>query len=536
MPRKLTPRSASNYDNRAHGRRESSAPPDDKTINHNLTRVNVIRPKWGGGPLVFRAFPALDPTKDFPMPLPGRMGIDPREVNEFMVRVPVASYVGLSTQGAEKSTFILYEPWLADEKRANNPYRVFYFACKDAHKSGAFGNGRGWDGRWNPLMVGGKGRGAEISNPSARWYIQGYVLANNEKDYIAERDGVAMGLGEDDDTVLIQLSVSAGDGLLDLLATQRPAEKIPNNVTPESHPWRFLTYGDPTGVPNADGSQLSKGVFMTVFDPKKVKNITTHTTWDGTIKETGQGYESAISRKFVAANGKEVSADMDAAALAKAKDSWQFWFDDPGSGQKGLLKVPSIEEQCLMIAKGFKDVPELLEFAWADHPEFMTNDVVGVLRARRSALAPDGSANNPPPGYSNDNVQTDASMGDANADDFQDDEDELEETEAPAQTAAAPEPDEEEDFDAIDEAEASLDADDDAFGDDPDDFDEENEMESPVPQAEAEAPAEEEDEFDDDDLEEAPAAAAPDAEAQMSAAMTAAKEKSGKRTSKPPKA
>lgn len=542
MPRKLTPRSASNYDNRSHGRRESSTPPDDKTINQTLTRVNVIRPKWAGNPLTFRAFPALDPTKTVPTPLPGRMGIEPREVNEFMVRVPIASYVGLNTQGSEKSTFILYEPWLSDEKRLDNPYRVFYFACKDAHKAGQFGNGRSWDGRWNPLMIGARGRGPEIGNPSARWYVQGYVLANDEKDYVAERD-VPMGLGDDDDTVLIQLSSSAGDGLLDLLSTQRPPAKIPNNVDPDTHPWRFLTYGDPTGVPNEDGTKLSKGVFMTVFNPNRVKTITQHTSWDGTIKESGQGYEAAISRQWTSSNKKVLSADMDDAALAKAKEAWQFWFDDPATGQKGLLRVPSMEEQCLMIAKGYKDIPELLEFAWSDHPEFMTSDVQAVLKARRSALVPDGAGGDGN-GYSNPNVQTDASMG--SADDFQDDADDFDETdeETPKAstnksqsepTAKVDDLDDEEDFDAEEEAEASLEADDDAFGDDPDEFDEENAMESPVPSAGSNA--EEADEFDeDDDLDEAPAVAAADSEAEMSAAMAAAKAKSGKRKSKPPKA
>ena len=66
----------------------------------------------------------------------------------------------------------------------------------------------------------------------------------------------------------------------------------------------------------------------------------------------------------------------------------QFWFDDPGSEEKGLLRIAPHEQQALWIARAFKGLPRLITFAWGENPEFMTEEVKAVLAARVQATVP----------------------------------------------------------------------------------------------------------------------------------------------------
>lgn len=53
------PRKQADYNNKAHGGYDNSGPPDDHVINTNLCRVNIQRPQWTKGPMIFRPMPHL---------------------------------------------------------------------------------------------------------------------------------------------------------------------------------------------------------------------------------------------------------------------------------------------------------------------------------------------------------------------------------------------------------------------------------------------------------------------------------------------
>ena len=57
--RGLKPRGQGQYDNKTHGKGDSSMPPDDRTIKTNLCRVTMMRPKFNDGPMIFRPWPAI---------------------------------------------------------------------------------------------------------------------------------------------------------------------------------------------------------------------------------------------------------------------------------------------------------------------------------------------------------------------------------------------------------------------------------------------------------------------------------------------
>ena len=557
--RRLQPRGQSKYNNAVHGRRESSAPPDDRTINNALARVNLVRCKYNDGPMVIRPWPALDPVDPNNNLLPGRWGINPTEINPWIVRVPVAKYVGLNDDKCERCTFILYEPWRHEECKGNNPYRVLFFAAKQAFDAGEFGTGQSWDPKWNKIMSGGRGRGAELPGPSAMWFMQGFLLANGDKDYVADR-GLPMGMDEKDDLVIAQLSSSAGDALVDLLGTPRAEGNIPEGANEETHPHEFMRFGDPTGHYIPTTKEVKGGIIATIFNPKKTKIEGKNSSWNGEIKDA-QGYEAAVNKSWTSENREKYINDLDADQVAKVFENWQFWFADEATKQQGILNVPSPEEQCVMLAKAFQSVPELIEYAWSDHEdEFMTEEVRGILRKRRSAVVPgddvaeddfDGGPSGRPGKRKTDTiVNTNKRVDDDDDDDefeeedeetpeVEDEGDDFEEEDEDAESEVDDEEVEVDDDDEDDEDDEDDDDDDESLDEDDDPFNEEAEIESEVPDEEEEDDDEEDDdEEDDDEFEEAEAdedETVSLAEDQMSDAMKAAKENAQNRVTQPPK-
>jgi hypothetical protein len=378
--RSLKARSRSVYDNEVHGRGDSRIPRDDLTINERLCAVTMIRPNFDKGPLYFRPWPALsyeDPQNTLS---PGRIGLAPRAQSHWIVRMPAAKYVGLNDPSCDRSTFLLYRPGDKEAKN-NNPFRILSYGAKDAHDAGKFGSGRAWNSEWNRLLQGSKGKGAELGRPTALWFVQGAVYANGDKDYLESRSE-PYGSGPKDDLVVLQLPTSAGGALMDLLDIEK--KKTPAGA--EENPSLAFYYGDAVGRFDPEKFTCGPGLVIVVFNPKKTR-ITEDSSFDGKLKDV-QGYEVAIQPDYVDSNDDIYNPELSGQALQTVFDHWQFWEDDPDSGEQGLLRFPCIEEQCLLIAKGFRPVSQLLHFAWADHPEFFTDEVNSVIRARRAVVMP----------------------------------------------------------------------------------------------------------------------------------------------------
>ena len=162
-------RKEDDYSNEQYGKDDSLIPRDDRCVNDKLCRVNVVRPRFKEGPLVFRPWPALDANDPEHKLKPGRISANERGQSRWLVRVPIANYVGLDEEGCEQSTFVLYRP--GDKKaKAKELYQEFFRACYNAHDAGNFGEGRDWLGSWNRYMKGAKNKGAAITT------AQGQIL------------------------------------------------------------------------------------------------------------------------------------------------------------------------------------------------------------------------------------------------------------------------------------------------------------------------------------------------------------------------
>ena len=475
--RGLASRKPEDYDNRTEGRRSSSIPPGDFTLNEGLAPVNLIRPKYNEGPLVLRPWPCLDYEHPETMLQPARRSVEPRAQTNWLVRMMTASYVGIR-EGGGLYTFNLYHP-KDKEGKIGNPYRIFHRACEQAHDAGKFGLGRRWNSEWNKLLKGSKNSGAAISPPKVKWFIQGHCYINGDKLYVggdSERE-LPLGLDPKDDLTVFQISDTAGDGLMDLL----DVKKAEWEGDEEADPTLPFKYGSAVGRFDQKKRVLHGGLFVTVFNPKKTK-IKKATSWSGEIKEI-QGYESAVSRIWTS-DGVDYTPDIDSKGVDQIFAKSQFWFDDPESNSKGILRIAPVEQQCLWIAQAFKPVPKLVLFAFVDREEFLTAEVKAVLRNRVSMVVPgddeddeDDETTTKKKGKKTDPV---AKMGkkaveedefdDADDDDASDDEKDDEwEDKSTKLSKKSKDEDEDDDFD-----DDSDDEDDDSDEDDDDDYDDED--------------------------------------------------------------
>jgi hypothetical protein len=160
----------------------------------------------------------------------------------------------------------------------------------------------------------------------------------------------------------------------------------------ETMPWRaFMDGVDPVGIYNSKTKAIDGGKFVYVFNPKHIQApALVYTSFPPkTQAKVNQGYEVALMSQF-RTRGGILTPSMSAAAVAHFMDKFQFWFDDPEKPTElpGILNIPSVEEQCLLTAQAFIAVPQLLQFAWADRPDFFTDDVKSMIAKRRSLAVP----------------------------------------------------------------------------------------------------------------------------------------------------
>lgn len=390
MVKKLGSRKRADYDSQVHGGRSSLIPDDDCSINTKVAAVRLIRPNWHKGPLIFRVMPCLS-YEEVSELVQGRSGREPSQYEHFFVRCDMASYVGINN--AKPRSWILYPPYADEETKNNNPYRVFYNAIKRAYDNGEFGNGCAWDGKWNKLMKGKKDEGAEIERWKAQYFAFAAVYANGDKTYVDAEHPAPLGLGAKDELCIVQMRGTAGEGMRDLFNQEKEEYDDAKAEKDFSEPFYW---GDPTGIPNPKTGGVDGGLFVKIFNPK-ISKITTDlkvrkymaSAWDGKIK-INQGYEAAIYNKLPL-NGQWYYPSLTKAEAELHRSKLRFWFDSdsgPKHLQKGLLRIEPNEVQALWVAQAFKDVPQLVSWAFSEHDEYMTEDVKGVLRSRVSAVVP----------------------------------------------------------------------------------------------------------------------------------------------------
>lgn len=380
LDRGLTPRKQ-DYSNERDGQRGDNVPPDDMTLNTSLCEVALIRARYKGGPLITMATPAFDETDPANRLKPGRDSAAPRGQSSWIIRVPVAKYIGVDRH----CTFVLAEP---RDKQAlqTDPWTIISRAAMAAFKSSKFGDGRKWDSEWNKLCQGSDGQGAAISRPQAVWMYQGGVFQNHDRKYMEEAGRkVAFGIAEEDPLVVCQINETAGDGLLKLLDTKR--KDYEGGLETPAELYAAFRY-HAIGKINYAERTITGGRVLIVFNPDHTK-ITKCTSWDGRPPKKGSpwSYEAALA-PFFQFGDQQLKADLSGDYFDEVFNKGQFWLPDKDTNQPGLIRFMSNEEKMVVIAEAFASVSKLILFATAEHPELITDDVKGIFGRRKSSVGP----------------------------------------------------------------------------------------------------------------------------------------------------
>jgi hypothetical protein len=389
--RGLRPRSQGQYTNEAFGAGGGSAPPDDLCLNTSLCKFSLVRPRGKEGPLIFRPWGAVA-YENPDLIAPGRRSPDAQGQSHWYTRCSVAKYIGIP--GCGQFTFCTNYPW-EKEKWHSGPYPSLFFYVKklsEQWKKGTINENR-FDVNWfRFLLDGAVGKGASMPRPNFAGFAQGIVYANGKTDYTAGKDnkgGVPLGMGPNDDLVVIELSGACGDSLMTLLDKRKKGY----TGDPKVNPADAFVYGDATGTFDLPSVTLSGGLIISVFDPNHYKQITKNTSWDGTIKTGAQGYEVAFSKVWESPITKQrFGVDLDTDQTKRIFEKFQFWYDsgEPGTPdyQPGLIRVAPFEQQAEWVARGFASAGRMLELAWADKPEYLTESVMKIIRQARSVVVP----------------------------------------------------------------------------------------------------------------------------------------------------
>ena len=348
-----------------HGRTDRGRYEDDLTIKPGV-KVELVRPKFQGvtDSLIVRPLPCLD-DEDESRYLPYRYSQEAGDITDWIRNYPAAKYVGI---GENRYTFLLYDPTDETYEKRNNPYNILYWSIYNAVKK----DHTAPHISWNALIEGPR----YLPRETTLYFLQGLVFVQGDTLYIGGGK-VPKGSRPGDPPQVVQLPLSAGRMLYNLL------DEVNEEFDGPEERWEFsMRYGDPV--------HPKFGRFIRVFpkgkDPAGGEALTdlggdwadqalaASSARGGWKKDddSGGGYAVSLDKKLLI-KGREtsISAQLNP-KLAERLKSTIVWWDE-------ILHIPSDEEQCVIIAKAFRSARSVLEWGWADHPEFFSDEVKKIL-------------------------------------------------------------------------------------------------------------------------------------------------------------
>lgn len=390
--RRRVTRNRRTYNYAEDGRSGGGTPLGDLTIKiAQSSMIQLVRPEYEhADSLIFRMLPALLDTNDNQMECkwaPYRNSVEPYQWSDIMRSYPAAKYVGIDN---ERFTFLLYHP--GDERdnpnfeRKQNPYVLLYNALQRGMKQRTFPNMS-----WMSLV---EGREAWVPKPTKIYFMQGLVFVKGKEIYLGSGKYPRGSMVKPNDKPqIIQLSVSAG-GKLENLLNDRNIEYAPGEddriVYNEA-----MTYGDPIHpkygrfVRVQNEKLLSESATADVSVVEWQQQATGGATVPAVALASGfLGYKVSLDKVLVLGEKPtKVTPNIDKETLRRVKKHIQWWDE--------VLHIPTTEELCLIIAKSLKGARAALEFAWADHPEYFTEDVMKVLKDAKQVLLGGGATQAP---------------------------------------------------------------------------------------------------------------------------------------------
>ena len=180
---------------------------------------------------------------------------------------------------------------------------------------------------------------------------------------MADRNGVPLGAGPDDDLTVIEVNKSAGDAIMKLLDCRKKK-------------WDGDPEEDPTGpVPvrrccgqTAGGMGRSRVGCSSLSSIRRTRR--SRRTPRGMVRSISSRASRLRFPRSTSTTGEIYTPGMDPEQVANIFARWQFWFDNPeDEDDKGLIYIPTDEEKFLWLARGFVAQPKLFSYAMSDHPD-----------------------------------------------------------------------------------------------------------------------------------------------------------------------
>ena len=287
-----------------HGQQFQSGGLRGMYVLNNGCGAQIWKPTWNKTRTVFRPLPGLNPENLEAFDV-CRVTEEPRDVGEW-IRGYMSVTLGV---GQQNVTFILWDPRDDDDmQQQSNPAFMLRNSIYNAVKNGQC------EADWNPLVFGGQGRPEPIKSPSHIYLIQSVLM-----EHKSEEKKPPKGLNPDDDTVVMMLSQSAGNSLLNDWMMRRVPDADGN-----------IRFEFPDVVAPESGAFIGVSEQGTVWPDAPAQSITAAAADTG---NTFKGYDCRILQK----HGSYDPALDPAAVRSKVKD-WDK-----------IVRIPTVQEQIDMI-------------------------------------------------------------------------------------------------------------------------------------------------------------------------------------------
>jgi len=302
---------------------------------------------WNNKLTSFRPFPVPDDSGQLS---PYRYSAEAGDFGDWIRAYPVF-------KGGVKQlvTFLLFDPASdRDYDLHDNPAFVLFHAI-----NGAVNSGQGAPS-WPPLLKGGAGRAASLTKPDQLFLMQGALMEQGGKLYSPPRGG-----GQTDRLVVLALSGGTGRKLKTMLD-----DRASGYNGPVEDYDRSMTYGDPVSLQHGRYIRFCQAPGqLSVAQPQA------QTAGFGGSRNEAQsrdaevkGYDIVIEPTF-----RGATANL-AAVEPLIRSRVKPWPD--------LLNFPTTQEQVLILARAFP--PDVVDYAFRDRPNWLTDDVLAIIRARTS--------------------------------------------------------------------------------------------------------------------------------------------------------
>lgn len=341
-----------------HGQSEQGQRHGNYLIANN--QADLWSPAYGQGVTTIRVFPAksLDnPNEWDPYRFPSTDPHDPLGFGDWIRRYPA-----VRSMGDPPVTFIQHDP--ADPQIEDPQMTPGWLLFRAIDRAVAQGQDRPG---WAALLRGSRGRGAQLSRPSEVYLVQCAIMQYKNRAYSPPK-----GFGQDDKLVVMELGPSAGLAMLN-----------------ECHREVEGYQGDPDDLAaryaNGDPISLDAGRFVNFYtlkdgDPRQAQQVAAGGWNSGGGGQGGFGggnrggrggndepigYGCFMEEQF---NGIPARLRDFESAVASRVRNWDE-----------ILRFPTIEEQAHLLADKFP--PEVIEYAWSSHPEWIPEEVRRRARA-----------------------------------------------------------------------------------------------------------------------------------------------------------